>query len=225
MARGRDARRHGARARRPSPRATRRARAPPAGELTEAQLEALLFVAERPLSRREIAALAGVDRATVDERLGDLEVSLAGRGIRLILAGDRVELATSPGGRCPRGPVCRRGCGAALARGARDARDRRLSPARHPRGDRADPRRRLGLHRAGAAAPPADRRAGPLRCARAGRSCTGPASSSSSGSDSRRSTTCRRSTSRSQHGSWTATPRRPSRSASAPTPAAGDADA
>ena len=66
------------------------------GELTEAQLEALLFVAERPLSRREIATVAGVERATVDERLGDLEVSLAGRGIRLILAGDRVELATSP---------------------------------------------------------------------------------------------------------------------------------
>ncbi len=67
-----------------------------AGELTEAQLEALLFVAERPLSRREIASLAGVDRATVDERLGDLEVSLSGRGVRLILAGDRVELATAP---------------------------------------------------------------------------------------------------------------------------------
>lgn len=66
------------------------------GELTEAQLEALLFVAEKPLSRREIATLAGVDRAMVDERLGDLEVSLSGRGIRLILAGDRVELATAP---------------------------------------------------------------------------------------------------------------------------------
>ena len=66
------------------------------GELTEAQLEALLFVAERPLGRREIAALAGVDRATVDARLGDLEVSLRRRGIRLVLAGDRVELATAP---------------------------------------------------------------------------------------------------------------------------------
>jgi segregation and condensation protein B len=66
------------------------------GELTEAQLEALLFVAERPLGRREIAALAGVDRATVDARLGDLEVALRRRGIRLVLAGDRVELATAP---------------------------------------------------------------------------------------------------------------------------------
>ena len=69
---------------------------PEPGELTESQLEALLFVAERPLGRREIAALAGVDRATVDARLGDLEVSLRLRGIRLVLAGDRVELATAP---------------------------------------------------------------------------------------------------------------------------------
>jgi segregation and condensation protein B len=68
----------------------------PPGELTEAHLEALLFVAERPLSRREIGTLAGVDRATVDGRLGDLEVSLAARGIRLLLSDDRVELATAP---------------------------------------------------------------------------------------------------------------------------------
>ena len=64
--------------------------------LTEAALEALLFVAERPLARREIATLAGVDRQTVDARLGDLEVTLRARGIRLLLSGDRVELATAP---------------------------------------------------------------------------------------------------------------------------------
>ncbi len=69
---------------------------PPTGSLTEAQLEALLFVAERPLTRREIAMVAGVDRATLDERLGDLEVTLAGRGIRLALSGERVELVTAP---------------------------------------------------------------------------------------------------------------------------------
>ena len=67
-----------------------------AGSLSEAQLEALLFVAEKPLSRREIGLIAGVDLATVDGRLGDLETSLAGRGIRLALSGDRVELVTSP---------------------------------------------------------------------------------------------------------------------------------
>lgn len=72
--------------------------APAPIELTELALEALLFVAERPLGRREIAQLVGTDRATVDARLGDLEVSLAGRGIRLLIDGDRVELATSPDG-------------------------------------------------------------------------------------------------------------------------------
>ena len=69
---------------------------PAPGELSEAGLEALLFVAERPLGRREIAAIAGVDAATVDARLGDLEVSLRARGGRLLATGDRVELATAP---------------------------------------------------------------------------------------------------------------------------------
>jgi segregation and condensation protein B len=66
------------------------------GELTEPMLEALLFVAERPLARREIASLAGVPWESVDERLGDLEVSLRERGLRLLVTGDRVELATAP---------------------------------------------------------------------------------------------------------------------------------
>jgi len=66
------------------------------GELTEAQLEALLFVAERPLARAEIAGLAGVDRETVDARIGDLQVGLAERGIRLVESGERVELVTAP---------------------------------------------------------------------------------------------------------------------------------
>ena len=65
-------------------------------ELSEAALEALLFVAEKPLTRREIAVLAGVERSVVDQRLGDLEVSLAQRGIRLVASGERVELVTSP---------------------------------------------------------------------------------------------------------------------------------
>jgi len=69
---------------------------PAPGELSETMLEALLFVAERPLTRREIANLAGVERAVVDERLGDLEVSLRSRGLRLVATGDRVELATAP---------------------------------------------------------------------------------------------------------------------------------
>ncbi|HEY6057421.1 MAG TPA: SMC-Scp complex subunit ScpB, partial [Candidatus Limnocylindrales bacterium] len=65
------------------------------GHLSEAQLEALLFIAERPLARREIATLTGVSRETVDARLGDLELTLAGRGIRLVVDGERVALATA----------------------------------------------------------------------------------------------------------------------------------
>jgi segregation and condensation protein B len=53
-------------------------------------------VAERPLSRREIGSLFGAERADVDARLGDLEVGLRERGIRLVLSGDRVELVTAP---------------------------------------------------------------------------------------------------------------------------------
>ncbi len=68
----------------------------PGDDLTEAQLEALLFVAERPVSRRELATLTGASADTVNARLGDLEVSLAGRGIRLLVDGDRVALATAP---------------------------------------------------------------------------------------------------------------------------------
>lgn len=67
----------------------------PLTALTVQDLEALLFVAERPLSRREIANLSGTDAATVDARLGDLDVSLRGRGIRLVTSGERVELATA----------------------------------------------------------------------------------------------------------------------------------
>jgi segregation and condensation protein B len=81
-------------------------------ELTEAALEALLFVAERPLSRREIASVAGVQRAIVDARLGDLEVSLAGRGIRLVASDDRVELVTAPDA----GPLVARYVGADATR-------------------------------------------------------------------------------------------------------------
>jgi segregation and condensation protein B len=69
---------------------------PPPGELTVAQLEALLFVAERPLSRKEIANVAGIERAEVDAVLGDLEVVLRDRGLRLLSSGDHVQLVTSP---------------------------------------------------------------------------------------------------------------------------------
>jgi segregation and condensation protein B len=82
---------------------------PGAAELSVVQLEALLFVAERPLARREIAHLAGVDLETVDARLGDLEVALRKRGVRLLAAADQVELATAP----EAGPLIARYVGAA----------------------------------------------------------------------------------------------------------------
>jgi segregation and condensation protein B len=63
---------------------------------SETTLEALLFVAERPLPRAEIARLLGCDRETVDGLVGDLETTLAGRGIRLVSAGEHVALATAP---------------------------------------------------------------------------------------------------------------------------------
>ena len=68
----------------------------PPGELSVVQLEALLFVAERPLSRREIGALAGIERARVDELLGNLEVALRERGVRLVASGEQVQLVTAP---------------------------------------------------------------------------------------------------------------------------------
>jgi segregation and condensation protein B len=69
---------------------------PAPGVLSVEHLEALLFVAERPLTRREIGSLAGVDRDTVNARLGDLEVDLRSRGIRVLSTGEHVQLATSP---------------------------------------------------------------------------------------------------------------------------------
>ncbi|HSM32762.1 MAG TPA: SMC-Scp complex subunit ScpB, partial [Anaerolineae bacterium] len=63
---------------------------------TVADLEALLFVAERPLSRAELRSLMRLDAEDVDELLGDLEVELRERGIRLVSSGDQVMLGTAP---------------------------------------------------------------------------------------------------------------------------------
>jgi segregation and condensation protein B len=61
-----------------------------------ADVEALLFVAEKPLSRAELRAVCRLNAEEMDERLGDLEVELRERGIRLISSGDRVMLSTAP---------------------------------------------------------------------------------------------------------------------------------
>ena len=66
------------------------------GGASVADLEALLFVAERPLTRQELRTVARLSAEEIDERLGDLEVQLRDRGIRLVSQGDRVMLGTSP---------------------------------------------------------------------------------------------------------------------------------
>ncbi len=66
------------------------------GGASVADLEALLFVAERPLSRQELRTVARLSADEIDEKLGDLEVQLRDRGIRLVSQGDRVMLGTSP---------------------------------------------------------------------------------------------------------------------------------
>ena len=63
--------------------------------LSVTELEALLFVAERQLSRAEIATLSGVDARTVDAQIAELADLLGGRGIRVVVHDDRVELATA----------------------------------------------------------------------------------------------------------------------------------
>jgi segregation and condensation protein B len=69
---------------------------PAAAGASVADIEALLFVAERPLSRAELRTVAKLSAEEVDERLGDLEVQLRDRGIRLVNSDDRVMLGTSP---------------------------------------------------------------------------------------------------------------------------------
>jgi len=83
-----------------------------AGGASMADIEALLFVAERPLSRAELRVVARLSAEDLDERLGDLEVHLRERGIRLLSSGDRVMLGTSP----ESGPLIARYLGADAVR-------------------------------------------------------------------------------------------------------------
>jgi hypothetical protein len=91
-------------------------------------------------------------------------MSLAGRGIRLMASGDRVELVTAPEAGPARRPLRRRRRNPPLAGVARDAGDRGLPPAPDQVGDRADPGRGFGVQPAHAPAPPPRRRARPGRC-------------------------------------------------------------
>ena len=55
-----------------------------------------LFEPDSTLSRSEQRTVARLSAEEVDERLGDLEVQLGERGIRLVSQGDRVMLGTAP---------------------------------------------------------------------------------------------------------------------------------
>ncbi len=66
------------------------------GAASIADIEALLFVAERPLGRSELRSVARLSAEEVDERLGDLEMQLRDRGIRLIISGEQVMLGSAP---------------------------------------------------------------------------------------------------------------------------------
>lgn len=60
--------------------------------------EALLFIAERPLTSAELGELAGVPRVQAEAALADLAEQLAddGRGLRLQRMDDAWQLATAP---------------------------------------------------------------------------------------------------------------------------------
>jgi segregation and condensation protein B len=61
---------------------------------TSADLEALLFVVDRPLTRKEAAKLLEVDRAAFDRLVTELQKSLTGRGITLLTHGDELQLTS-----------------------------------------------------------------------------------------------------------------------------------
>jgi segregation and condensation protein B len=63
---------------------------------TAADLEALLFVVDRPLTRKEAAKLLEVDRAAFDRLAAELKSTLAGRGITLLTHGDELQLTSGP---------------------------------------------------------------------------------------------------------------------------------
>ena len=62
----------------------------------EKLLEAILFMKGEPVTIKELAALAKVEKSEVEEALTILSASLEGRGISLIRKDDEVMLATSP---------------------------------------------------------------------------------------------------------------------------------
>lgn len=60
-----------------------------------AQLEALLFTAGEPLSRKRLVALLGAPVEDIADALAELAATLEGRGLALIRSDDEVELRTT----------------------------------------------------------------------------------------------------------------------------------
>ena len=63
---------------------------------TAADLEALLFVVDRPLTRKEAAKLLEADRAAFDRLVTELQKGLTSRGITLLTHGDELQLTSGP---------------------------------------------------------------------------------------------------------------------------------
>lgn len=61
---------------------------------TVEDLEALLFVVDRPITRREAAKLLEASKGDVDRLVTELAANLAQRGITLITHGDELQLAS-----------------------------------------------------------------------------------------------------------------------------------
>ena len=60
------------------------------------RLEALLFAAGEPLSKKRVATLLEASPESVNDALNALRITLEDRGLALIEAGDEIELRTSP---------------------------------------------------------------------------------------------------------------------------------
>ena len=67
-------------------------------------IEALLFVADGPVSLEDLAQAAGCDRDTIDRATQRLSEVLAIQGLRIVRVGSRVQMVTAP----EAGPVIER---------------------------------------------------------------------------------------------------------------------
>ena len=60
------------------------------------RLEAVLFVAEKPVGRAELARIAGATPKQVDAALAELAAAYEGTGLRIQRGGDEWQIVTSP---------------------------------------------------------------------------------------------------------------------------------